>query len=488
MKIIDYIESTGEQYIDTGISAADTSLKIEIEYMPTEGYTSEYAVFGSTWYEAGFFLMVAGEKWGFHSGYSVIRPEACDTTQFTKIIATYQSLFINGVEYVLSPTSTNSVDNILLFSANSSYADSRRGRGKIKYCKIWLGEELVRDFIPVLDDNNIACLYDNISATYFYNKGTGTFKDNVYIDVDKWTANELYIMEEAGAFTTINGRVYTKVNPGKALVATFYDTNGYTAPLLISTDPDAVTYNTYGATWTYASTLNYLGLTWYVSSTQYSMAGNITPTGFAQKIGAYSLSEAPMALIKIAEVKLIIKYLIESNNIYYNIVDGVLNQLDITELNAEAFATYGTLGISDSSLLSGLSKFSIYGWLESEDLTPSFSTKLIATPFTQTIISNAIDLTDNSITGINSVVFTGEGELIMSVSFDDKASWKIWDVTNETWTDAADEYSGMNKETVEAITKEQWDLLYIGADKFYIKVVLQDATQTIEQIKVQFVN
>lgn len=43
------------------------------------------------------------------------------------------------------------------------------------YCKIWQGDTLVRDFVPVLDTEGVACLYDNVSKEYFYNSGSGEF-------------------------------------------------------------------------------------------------------------------------------------------------------------------------------------------------------------------------------------------------------------------------------------------------------------------------
>lgn len=51
--------------------------------------------------------------------------------------------------------------------------------GKMKYFQIYEGEILVHDFVPCLSQEsgheNEACLYDNVTETYFYNKGTGTF-------------------------------------------------------------------------------------------------------------------------------------------------------------------------------------------------------------------------------------------------------------------------------------------------------------------------
>lgn len=47
--------------------------------------------------------------------------------------------------------------------------------GKVYGCKVWQDSVLVRDFIPVLDWNNVPCMYDKVSGELFYNKGTGTF-------------------------------------------------------------------------------------------------------------------------------------------------------------------------------------------------------------------------------------------------------------------------------------------------------------------------
>ena len=41
--------------------------------------------------------------------------------------------------------------------------------------QIYDNNTLVRDFIPVLDPQNIPCMYDKVSETFFYNQGTGNF-------------------------------------------------------------------------------------------------------------------------------------------------------------------------------------------------------------------------------------------------------------------------------------------------------------------------
>ena len=59
------------------------------------------------------------------------------------------------------------------------YSTGRYGRdkgiGRVYEFKVYDGEALVRDFIPVLDKNDVPCLYDKVSEELFYNQGTGEF-------------------------------------------------------------------------------------------------------------------------------------------------------------------------------------------------------------------------------------------------------------------------------------------------------------------------
>ena len=57
------------------------------------------------------------------------------------------------------------------FNGNVTYSSNC----EIYSCKIYKGTDLALDLIPAKDENNVACMFDNVSRTYFYNAGTGTF-------------------------------------------------------------------------------------------------------------------------------------------------------------------------------------------------------------------------------------------------------------------------------------------------------------------------
>ena len=180
------------------------------------------------------------------------------------------------------------------------------------------------------------------------------------------------------------------------------------------------------------------------------------------------------------------KYLIADENKLYTVVDGALLELATTDIVAQTFLDYGIEDIPDGALLVGLSNPEVLYWQDSEDDLPTLTATVTATPPPQTVISSRCDLSDATITGIENMLATCEGELICAVSFDDKATWKAHNGVE--WVTLSDEYVGMSKETLEAITLEQWNELYLGASGMYIRIALTDATQVLTKIEVDFSN
>lgn len=180
-----------------------------------------------------------------------------------------------------------------------------------------------------------------------------------------------------------------------------------------------------------------------------------------------------------------IKYLVKAGDTYYNVTDAQLTALEITNLTAESFINYGNDDVPDGSLLLNLSNPKVLCWTDGDEL-PVVTATLTATPPPQNVISSAIDLTHKSITGIERMTANCKGDLIMAVSFDGKQTWKVWN--GSEWSTLSEEFAGMNKETLEGITFEQWNLLYSGADSFHIRVSLLNAMQEVAEIYVDFAN
>lgn len=180
-------------------------------------------------------------------------------------------------------------------------------------------------------------------------------------------------------------------------------------------------------------------------------------------------------------------YLIRVGTELFTKVEGVVTSLGEVEVTSELFLTSGFEEAPVSDDLIGFENPEVLLWYNSEDNVPGLTATAIAMPKNnQQIITNAIDLTHSSITGIENAVADCDGELIIAVSFDDKQTWKAWN--GETWSLLSEEFSGMSKETLESITLDQWNLLYSGATTMYLRVSLLDTTQVIRTITIDFAN
>lgn len=180
------------------------------------------------------------------------------------------------------------------------------------------------------------------------------------------------------------------------------------------------------------------------------------------------------------------KYLICQGDALYNISDGDLSELPDAELTADSFAAYGNDNPPTAELLQGLSEPQVLCWAPTGDSQMDVTAQMIAIPQPQTILSASIDLTHETIKGIESMTATCDEPLILAVSADHKETWKAWSGTD--WITMAEDYSGMSKEALEAVTVDQWEQLCSGADALYIRAVLMSEEQSISQIYISFAN
>jgi hypothetical protein len=86
-------------------------------------------------------------------------------------------MIVNG-STVINSTNAGTIDtklNMFLFGANNGGALKSYGGSRVYSNWIEVNGVLVRDLIPVLDWNDVPCMFDNVSEEFLYNKGTGQF-------------------------------------------------------------------------------------------------------------------------------------------------------------------------------------------------------------------------------------------------------------------------------------------------------------------------
>lgn len=179
---LSYIESSGSQWINTQIYPTDSSIKSEVKIAYSSTATGQLMGAGHAGSERFNFGIESGRfRFGFGGGWFDANSEVvtADTEPHVWVLdASTKSGSIDGIEQktsnVYSPRGSYVYALFARGMANAAES-SNRTKGKLYYAKLWNVGELVRDFIPVLDLNNVPCLYDKVSGQLFYNNGTGEF-------------------------------------------------------------------------------------------------------------------------------------------------------------------------------------------------------------------------------------------------------------------------------------------------------------------------
>lgn len=171
---------------------------------------------------------------------------------------------------------------------------------------------------------------------------------------------------------------------------------------------------------------------------------------------------------------------------YYNITDNTLSELDITELTSQNFKTYGNDEAPSGTLLTTLQQPKIYYWQDSDDNLPTLKANVLATPPQQTIITDDIDISDKTITGIEKITAEYTGDPHVACSFDDGTTWKLYN--GVAWVVLSENETGMTMETLLAITTENWTQILQGLTSFKMRFTLSNKEDTITNIIINFTN
>ena len=183
---LEFIESTGTQYIDTGYFP-NQDTKVRITYLYTAISTSTGNVsLGCTSLAnesnayKGLFRMVGGfNRVAFGNGSGTTVTTTGNNSTFTKYTLFFNKnvASINGTTITTFPSSTWSAEYPLyLFVRNNGGNIDNPMTGRIFKCEIWDNTTKVMELIPVrrMSDGMVG-MYDVISKSFFKNSGTGAF-------------------------------------------------------------------------------------------------------------------------------------------------------------------------------------------------------------------------------------------------------------------------------------------------------------------------
>lgn len=172
---LEYIESTGTQYLDTGITVNKSDNK-ELIMSCQLGNDSSYA--GANGYMQYQASITGGAKGILKISYK----NNIETIYFNDVLKLTQ-------DWTSAYSGTNVKLGIFKLGEtnNTWYNSSAQQIGKLYYYKLYDNGTLIRDFIPVkrISDNKYG-LWDKVTKAFYPNAGTGTFTAGPAITLSGW--------------------------------------------------------------------------------------------------------------------------------------------------------------------------------------------------------------------------------------------------------------------------------------------------------------
>lgn len=228
---LEYIESTGTQYIDTGFKPnQDTRVVIDVQLTASPSkncwlFEGRNAASATGAGKGVFLYRTATGQWtsdygGSKSRLSFSKASATDRLKvdYNKNVCT-----INGETKTHAASTFQSNYPMFLLADDNAGTANGISTAKLYSCKVYDNGALVRDFIPAKDASGMAGLWDTVNSLFYTNAGTGVFVAGpIYLGVHKATVNGTAYDITKGK-CLVNGTAYS-IKKGRTLVGgTGYD-------------------------------------------------------------------------------------------------------------------------------------------------------------------------------------------------------------------------------------------------------------------------
>ena len=181
-KRLEYIQSSGTQYIDTGILANDeTGMQVDVQWLNN----SDTVCIGSRGTSTATRCFIGSATTGFYLSWNELgssRP-AHNLNRNVLSLNFYNNRkkIFNGTDLSDTlQTLATQTGNIYLFVANDNGSASLKSSVKMYSAQITQGNQLVRNFIPVYDTlTQKYGMWESVQGKFYGNAGTGDFKGSI---------------------------------------------------------------------------------------------------------------------------------------------------------------------------------------------------------------------------------------------------------------------------------------------------------------------
>ena len=172
---VEYIESTGTQYIDTGVKVKPNLFyDIKLKHNDFGGMFGRYSDSSGANIISQTISNMTAVNYGSTSSYYRYEIPIQLAFSVCKLKILDNKFYFNDalISDNINKTLPNTEETFFLFRQSSIY-----GRGRIYYVKLYDNNTLIRDFVPCYrKSDSVIGLYDLVDRVFYINSGYGSFK------------------------------------------------------------------------------------------------------------------------------------------------------------------------------------------------------------------------------------------------------------------------------------------------------------------------
>lgn len=180
---LEYIESTGTQYINTGFVAnQDTRVVMEAEHTVTNAVSWLFGARTATGKNHYNFLAYQN-KYRTDYNTAILYYDAA-ITKMSKVDKNKNVTTFNGTEILTNTYATFDCQYpLFLLAMNTAGTASGFASAKVKIMKIYDNGAIVRNYVPCVDPSGAIGLYDMVNGIFYSNAGTGVFTAGAEVEL-----------------------------------------------------------------------------------------------------------------------------------------------------------------------------------------------------------------------------------------------------------------------------------------------------------------
>ena len=177
---VEYIESNGTQYIDTGFKMNQDS-RVKMRVQPTAkpssygwlfdgrdagGKASKGVIYFNGYWCADYNVALSATRYSF----TTVSPLDILNIDYDK-----NSCTINGETGTFEAETFQSTTNLVLLALNTAGTVNFFVNAKLYSCQVYDNGTMIRDFVPCKNSSGVLGMYDLANNAFYQNAGSGTF-------------------------------------------------------------------------------------------------------------------------------------------------------------------------------------------------------------------------------------------------------------------------------------------------------------------------